>query len=270
MDFYDIEPELSTLEVSIVGAGFENFAFPLKERLPQGIFLYVKPEDADEELLCKLRLISQKTPARRAASIRPASRENVTSVMRNIARGIIWESGREDVKIVSADLDLTVGQISFTYIADKKYTLNRLAAKLAKLLHVRVEFNQVGARDFARSIGGLGICGMELCCRVFLKNIPSITLDLARKQGLFSAPDKLSGTCGRLLCCLRYELAVYEHAAKLFPSVGSRVVTRRGVGEVVEVNILKRNFRLRYDDHNEEVLEVRDEENEWELMKEHK
>ena len=94
--------------------------------------------------------------------------------------------------------------------------------------------------------------------------------DLARRQGLFSAPEKLSGSCGRLLCCLRYELNVYEDAQKLFPSVGSRVVTRRGVGEVIEVNLLKSNFKLRYDDSNEEVLEVHDEENEWELLREHK
>jgi cell fate regulator YaaT (PSP1 superfamily) len=270
MDFYEYDSNLSTLEVSIVGAGFDNFTFPLKMHLPQGIFLYVRPEDSEDELLCKLRAVSQKTPARPAKTIRPASRENVTSMMERIARGLIFESGRQDVKIVSSEIDLRVGQVSFTYIADKKYTLNRLAARMAKLLHVRVEFNQVGARDFARSVGGLGICGMELCCKSFLKNIPSITLDLARRQGLFSAPEKLSGACGRLLCCLRYELGVYEDAVRNFPSVGSRVITRRGIGEVMEVNVLKSEFRLRYDDKEEETLEVHDEDNEWELLKDHK
>ncbi len=173
-----------------------------------------------------------------------------------MARGIIWENGLSDIKIVNAALDLQVGVIAFTYIAEKKHTLARIAAKLAKIFHLRVDFNQIGARDFARQIGGIGRCGRLLCCETFLKEIPSVTLDTARNQYIFAAPEKLSGACGRLLCCLRFELPLYEHAQKILPPLGSWVETKSGVGRVIEIQVPLLSFKIQYEDNTTEVVRV--------------
>ncbi len=135
-----------------------------------------------------------------------------------------------------------------------------MGPKLAKLLHVRVELQQIGARDKARAIGGVGKCGLELCCKKFLKEIPSLTLTMARKQMLFAAPDKLSGVCGRLLCCLRYEVEHYEEMAQKLPALGAKVKVELDgeelEGEVVEVNYLLGTYKVVLPNGEERVLKV--------------
>lgn len=258
-----------TLEVSIVGGGFSRYGFDTPLRINPGSFALVLPGDEEHEVLVKVRGISSDRPADKAIrEIRPVSKDYIIRVMKNIARAVIWENGLQDLKIVDASLDLRVGAISFTYIAEKKHTLARLAAKLAKVFHVRVDFNQIGARDFARFVGGIGRCGRMLCCEAFLKEIPSVTLDMARNQYIFAAPEKLSGACGRLLCCLRYELPMYQDAFKILPPLGSWVETRNGVGRVVEVHVPLMSFKIEYEDSRVEIVKAQGEqENEWKVIR---
>jgi len=239
-----------------VGGGFERYELPYKVDIPRGAFLFVKIAGQNHELLVKARHVVPKPAELKAESIRPASNSQTIQILKNMARAVIWENNIEDLKIVDATLDTKVGHINFIYIAEKRHNLSRIAIKLAKLLHLKVEFTQIGARDYARKIGGVGICGREICCRAFLKNIPAITLDMARQQYLFAVPEKLSGICGRLMCCLRYELPIYEILTRYIPSTGSSVITEKGKGRVVEVNLLKQSYKLRYEDGTEEIIYV--------------
>lgn len=257
-----------SLEVSVVGKGFSRFKITEPIKIPHGSFALVLPKDEEHEILVKVRGISDKPAEKILGQIRPASRDYIIRVMKNMARGIVWENGLQDIKIVNATLDLKVGVISFTYIAEKKHTLARTAAKLAKLFHLRVDFNQIGARDFARQIGGIGRCGRPLCCETFLREIPSVALDTARNQYIFAAPEKLSGVCGRLLCCLRFELPMYEDALKILPPLGSWVETQNGVGRVIEIQVPLLSFKIQYEDDRIEVVKILSgEEAEWRVIR---
>ena len=246
----------TSLGASIVGDGFARYALPAPVHIPRGAFLFVKVKGEEHELLVKARHLSNQPSDVMIENYRPASREEVKQLMRNIVKGILWEHKYEDLKIVKAELDVNIGHIVFYYTAERRYTLNRLAARLAKILHVKVEFKQIGSRDFAREIGGIGLCGREICCRTFLKEIPTVTLDMARQQYLFAVPEKLSGLCGRLLCCLRFELPYYERVSKYLPKVGSVIETEKGKGRVVEVNAILQTYKLRYEDDTEEKVFV--------------
>jgi cell fate regulator YaaT (PSP1 superfamily) len=251
------EPPVYSIEVSVVGAGFEKYQLPNKMDIPRGAFLYIKPENEQNELLVKARHVVPKPAEIKAERIRPASKSVILQTFKNMARAIIWENNITDLKIVDAELDLEVGYIKFVYIAEKRYNLNKLLGiKLAHILHLKVDFKQIGARDYARKIGGIGICGREVCCKTFMKQIPAVTLEMARQQYLFAVPEKLSGICGRLMCCLRYELPMYEVLTRYIPATGTSVMTEKGKGRVVEVNLLKQNYKVRYEDGTEEYINV--------------
>ncbi len=250
------EHSVYSIEVSVVGGGFERYQLPRKIDIPRGAFLFVRVEGDEHETLVKARHVVPRSSDVKITSLRPASREQTIQILKNMARAVIWENKIDDLKIVDATLDLKVGHIIFSYIAEKRHNLSRIAIRLAKLLHLKVEFNQIGARDYARKIGGVGICGREICCRTFLKEIPAITLDMARQQYLFAVPEKLSGICGRLMCCLRYELPMYEILTRYIPSTGYSIITEKGKGRVVEVNLLKQLYKVRYEDGTEEEIFV--------------
>jgi len=244
----------NTLEVSIVGGGFSWYQLPFSVELAPGSFIFIKERNSEYELLVKVRGVSSKPAQKILDRYRIASKEEVIRIMKNMTRGFLFENNMLDIKIVKEEFDMNVGLISFTYTAEKKYTMAKIASQLSKILHVRVEFKQIGARDYARVVGGLGLCGRELCCRIFLKEIPPVTLDMAREQYLFAAPEKLSGICGRLLCCLRYELDFYREAKSKLPEIGSTIETEKGPGKVVEVNVISGRVRVQYPDETEEVI----------------
>lgn len=254
------------LEVSIVGGGLERFRYDGNSEVTPGKFAFIKFEEGEEHLV-KLRGISRKPTDKKILGFRPATSDVVKNVMKRIVRKVLHDENYDDIKIVRVDLDTEVGHAVFTYIAEKKYSLSKLAASLAKILHVKVSFEQIGARDYARVLGGLGLCGRPLCCRIMPKEIPSVTLEMARQQYLFAAPEKLSGLCGRLLCCLRFELPVYEEMLKNLPPLGARVETRRGVGKVIEVNALLSTFKVQYEDDTIEIIKADEEGAVWEILK---
>ncbi len=245
----------STLEVSIIGGGLAKFASPKIYDVRPGRFMDLWIEGEPEPLLVKFRTWSNARAQRRIVDARPASRQKVLLTLKHMIRGFLWEKGL-NVKIVEVHLDVDTGQVDVLYAADTKLDLRPYGAELAKLLHLRIKFQQIGARDMARRLGGIGRCGRELCCTTFLKDLPSVTLDMARAQYLFSAPEKLSGICGRLLCCLRFELPYYREMAAVLPRLGQSLETSRGQARVVEVNALKLYYVLRYPDGTTEKVTV--------------
>ncbi len=265
------EEPITTVEVSIIGGEYDKFKYngPIP---PVGTFIFIRPKGEKHEILVKVRGMSSKPVDKEIESLRLAPDRDVIKIMRNMTKAYLWEHEEyRDIKLTKTYFDAKTGYIKFDYIAERKHKLSKFSIRLAKLLHVRVEFTQVGARDYAKEIGGIGPCGRELCCKLFLKEIPSVTLDMARQQYLFAAPEKLSGVCGRLMCCLRFELPVYEELSRIYPHVGSKIKTPKGIARVLEVNILTGKVRVRYEeDDSEEILDLSEEAEEkieWQAVK---
>ena len=124
---------------------------------------------------------------------------------------------------------------------------------LASKYHTRIELRQVGARDKAKSVGGIGMCGKELCCKQFLNSMQSVTINMAKNQNISLNPNKINGACGRLLCCLNYEDEEYQRCLYGMPTVGSKVKTEFGEGQVVSIDILNRKYKVHIDNDIKEI-----------------
>jgi cell fate regulator YaaT (PSP1 superfamily) len=123
-------------------------------------------------------------------------------------------------------------KIIFFFSADKRVDFRALVRELAKKFRTRIEMRQIGVRDKAKQLGGLGVCGRPLCCTGFLEKFDPVTMKMAKEQNLTLSPSKISGYCGRLMCCLAYENEFYRSVKEAFPGVGKRVSTPQGEGEV--------------------------------------
>ncbi len=261
---------MKTLDVSIIGGEAETYYHPRFDKFRPGEFLWVKVEGEEHEKLVKVRGVNQRVSReiKRIESYRRAHKDRVLQVLKNMVRGLLWERGYENVKLARLSIDMDKGILKIDYVADKKLNLHVLGAEFAKILHVRVEFNQIGARDFAAEIGWLGVCGRVTCCKLFLKGkIPSVTIDMARKQYLFAGPEKLTGACGRLLCCLTYEFDFYEGIYSKVPRIGKKVKTPDGIGTVVELNVIKGFFRIRLESGEKKEIYF-DRDKEWYVITE--
>ena len=149
-----------------------------------------------------------------------------------------------EMSVVNAQYNLDKSQLLFNFTADNRVDFREKAKKLAGLYHTRIELRQIGARDKAKEVGGIGVCGGELCCIRFLKSMNTITMHMAKDQNLALNPSKINGACGRLLCCLEYEDENYLEALKGLPSVGDSIKTEYGEGQVVGIDVLNRTLKL--------------------------
>ena len=148
------------------------------------------------------------------------------------------------MNIVNAQFNLDRSQLLFNFIADGRIDFRELAKKLASIYHTRIELRQIGARDKAKEVGGIGVCGGELCCLRFLKKIDAISMNMAKNQNLALNPSKINGACGRLLCCLAYEDEAYIEAAKKMPKIGDKIDTSAGEAQVVSVDIINQRGKV--------------------------
>lgn len=166
--------------------------------------------------------------------------------------------------VISADFNFDRSQLLFTFTSDERVDFRELARKLAAIYHTRIELRQIGARDKAKEIGGVGICGQKLCCARFLNKIDAISMNLAKDQNLALNPSKINGVCGRLLCCLQYENDNYLECLPGMPSVGDSYKTANGEGKVISIDILNRSFKVLVGSNKEEVFlpKIEDEGNE--------
>lgn len=143
------------------------------------------------------------------------------------------------MKLVDTELQFDKNKITFYFTAEKRVDFRELVKELASTYKTRIELRQIGVRDEARRIGGFGVCGLPLCCASFIREFEPISTHLAREQNLSLNPAKISGNCGRLLCCLRYEKKLYEKSLPLYPKLGQRFTTEKGEGVVEKLNIFK-------------------------------
>ena len=158
-----------------------------------------------------------------------------------------------NMNIIDANFTFDRTQLLINFISDKRVDFRELAKDLAGKYRTRIELHQVGARDKAKTVGGLGVCGHELCCKRFLNKIEPISMNMAKDQNIALNPSKINGSCGRLLCCLAYEEEVYLEYGKGIPEIGKMVKTEYGVGPVVSIDILKRKYRVSINDEIKEI-----------------
>ena len=150
-----------------------------------------------------------------------------------------------DMQLVSAEYAFDGSKILFFFTADERVDFRELVKNLASIFHTRIELRQIGVRDKAKMVGGLGICGRPFCCASFLDDFQPVSIKMAKTQNLSLNPTKISGTCGRLMCCLKYEQDAYEDLLRTSPKADSFVDTPEGRGTVVEVDLLRQRVKVR-------------------------
>ena len=153
-----------------------------------------------------------------------------------------------DMQLVSAECAFDGSKILFYFTADERVDFRELVKNLAGIFHTRIELRQIGVRDKAKMVGGLGICGRPFCCASFLDDFQPVSIKMAKTQNLSLNPTKISGTCGRLMCCLKYEQDAYEDLIRNSPKMDSFVDTPEGRGTVVEVDLMRQRVKVRMEE----------------------
>ena len=149
-----------------------------------------------------------------------------------------------DMYLISCEYTLDKSKVIFTYVADERVDFRELLKALASKLHTRIELRQIGARDKAKLIGGVGLCGLPLCCSSFLNEFDGISINRAKNQMLAINIPKLSGQCGKLMCCLKYEDDAYTDLKKGFPEIGTKVFIDKVQYEVTSINVISRVIKV--------------------------
>jgi cell fate regulator YaaT (PSP1 superfamily) len=170
---------------------------------------------------------------------------------------LIKQHGLE-MKLVDVEYQFDCNKMTYYFTADERVDFRGLVKDLAAIYRTRIELRQIGVRDEARRLGGFGICGLQQCCNTFIQEFEPISTQLAREQNLSLNPAKISGNCGRLLCCLLYEQNHYAETMRKFPDVGSTVQGKLGTAVVESVNVFQQSMTLRYEDGGFEKLTWKD------------
>lgn len=161
-----------------------------------------------------------------------------------------------EMKLIDVEYTFDNNKILFYFTADGRIDFRELVKDLAAVFRTRIELRQIGVRDEAKMMGGLGVCGRPICCCSFLCEFQPVSIKMAKEQCLSLNPTKISGTCGRLMCCLKYEQEVYDDLVKRVPKIGAIVSTPEGQGVVVEANALKEMVKVKLDLGNEADIRI--------------
>jgi len=161
-----------------------------------------------------------------------------------------------EMKLINVEYTFDCSKIVFCFVAEGRVDFRELVKDLASVFKTRIELRQIGVRDQTKTVAGLGLCGRKVCCAGFLTDFDQITVKMAKDQGLSSSPQKISGPCGKLICCLSFEQKAYEADYKELPKMGAYVKTPNGCGTVCELNPLKQTVRVRLEDKPDEAPAV--------------
>jgi cell fate regulator YaaT (PSP1 superfamily) len=206
----------------------------------------VQPTDIDDAILPdgtkKVTRMAHSEDLAALARIRAKEAEAYTFCQTKISERSM------DMKLVKVEYLFDGSKAIFFFTADGRVDFRELVKDLAHQFHTRIEMRQIGVRDEAKMVGGIGICGRELCCSTFLRDFAPVSVKMAKEQSLALNPTKISGQCGRLLCCLGYEFETYCSLRQGLPKCGKRVQCGCNEGEVIKVNILKGCFTIKTDD----------------------
>jgi cell fate regulator YaaT (PSP1 superfamily) len=153
------------------------------------------------------------------------------------------------MKLIDTELSLDEKKLTFYFTASQRIDFRELVGELVSYFHKNIRLQQLGPRDVAKMLGGIGPCGQPLCCQTFLENMDSVTLDMAEVQGLKSlGSSKISGVCGKLICCLSYEIELYQKMRENLPKIGQKIETEKGKGKVIAQNVLKQTVLVELED----------------------
>lgn len=159
-----------------------------------------------------------------------------------------------DMKLVEVEYTFDGSKILFYFTADGRVDFRELVKDLANVFRTRIELRQIGVRDESKTLGSIGVCGRSLCCSEWLDDFMSVSIKMAKEQGLSLNPSKISGACGRLMCCLKYEQDTYEDIMRRMPKPEQKVKTPDGIGTVVSVELLRGRVRTEIDDGAEKII----------------
>lgn len=161
-----------------------------------------------------------------------------------------------NMNVIASEYTFDRDKLIFRFIADNRIDFRKLAKDLAAIYKVRIELRQVGARDKAKEIGGYGQCGQQLCCARFLKELDTVSINMAKNQNIALNPSKINGLCSRLLCCLKYENEGYKECRAGMLKIGDEIETPEGVGQVIGLDILNQKYKVQVDNTIIEVDKV--------------
>jgi cell fate regulator YaaT (PSP1 superfamily) len=190
----------------------------------------------------KIIRLAQENDLKQIAENRVKAKEAFSACAKKI------EEHKLEMKLVQAEYSFDRTKIIFYFTAEGRIDFRNLVKDLAKIFKARIELRQIGVRDEARLFGGFGPCGRELCCAKFLRDFEPVTIKMAKEEGLPLNPPKISGLCGRLMCCLSFEYEAYKLLSKGLPREGEHVHTQQGKGKVIGVNVFKRSATVLLDD----------------------
>ena len=209
-----------------------------------GTVVMDKKEVSEDQLVAELKPVIRKATAEDLAQIERNKADEKT------ASDICVEQIKQhnlDMKLVCTEYMFDRSKILFYFTADGRVDFRELVKDLASHLRTRIELRQIGVRDVAKMIGGLGICGRPFCCHAHLPDFHPVSVKMAKEQGMSLNPGKISGTCGRLMCCLKNEYEVYEELGKAMPNLWSVVRTPDGDGVVTATDVLKKDVTVTFD-----------------------
>lgn len=194
-----------------------------------------------------------------AKVLRKATKEDIEKAEKlSEKKNDVWQTTEKlikklnlDMKLVDVEFTLDGQKTIISFVCEDRVDFRELVKELATALKQRVELRQIGIRDQARIVGGIGVCGKECCCRQFLNDFDKVSIKMAKVQGLSLNPAKISGVCGRLMCCLAYENDTYAEAEKVMPKINSRVETKDGEGVVIFNNLLNQTVTVKFEKDNE-------------------
>ncbi len=212
----------------------------------------------DEKTIDEEKFATPLKPIIRVACEEDLQRHNCNIKDANDALEVCKEKIKEhnlDMKLLESEYTFDKSKLIFYFTAEGRVDFRDLVKDLATIFKTRIELRQIGVRDEAKMLGGLGPCGRPMCCSSFLGDFASVSIKMAKEQNLSLNPTKISGICGRLMCCLNYEQSTYEDIRKRMPKVGSIVKTSEGTGEVFSNNIVKESIKVKLKKGEEEVLE---------------
>lgn len=217
-----------------------------------GVVVMANKEIKEEDLISPLKPIIRLATEEDEAKVEENKKKEKEAF--DICLEKIAKHGLE-MKLVDAEYTFDNNKLLFYFTADGRIDFRELVKDLAAVFRTRIELRQIGVRDETKVIGGLGICGRELCCKTFLPEFAPVSIKMAKEQGLSLNPTKISGTCGRLMCCLKNEADTYEYLNSHLPAVGEFVTAKDGTkGEVESVNVLRQKVKILVDKNDEKEL----------------
>ena len=224
----ELAQDTAVIVETVRGAGYGIVAIPNREANINSLHQPIR------------KVLRVATPADEAQEVSNRNREEEA---RATCQEKIKEHGLE-MHLVDVELAFDLSKIIFYFTADGRVDFRELVKDLAATFRMRIELRQIGVRDEAKALNGIGICGRGICCATFLDEFQPVSIKMAKDQGLSLNPTKISGLCGRLMCCLKYEESTYNELNKNMPGVGDLVRTPDGDGEVLHVNILRQSAKI--------------------------